>query len=66
MGKILEEDGRLHDIAPGSAGSTEHLLEILHDLLGLLDDTAVDDFPSRWVERDLTRGKKKSIRYDPL
>lgn len=41
---VLDEDGGLDDAVQGRAGSLEDLTKVLHDLMGLLLDTTLDDF----------------------
>lgn len=45
---VLDEDGGLDDAVQGRAGSLEDLTKVLHDLMGLLLDTTLDDFTYGW------------------
>ncbi len=66
MREIVQVDGGLHYVAPRRPAGAEHLLEILHDSLGLLDDSPRHDLSRHRVESNLAGRKEKAIRYDSL
>ena len=56
---VREEHGRAHHVLESDAGRTQQRAEVLHHLLGLGSDVAVDERTACGIERNLTRHEKQ-------
>src|SRR5437762_9644791 len=61
MRKIVQINRRLDDITPRCPRCPQHLLQILHHSIGLLDDPPVDNLSSYRIQWNLARGEKKTV-----